>query len=344
MPGRAGFAAVPHWAAMCPTAPPARSGSAPARPMLASTTTRVPPGDGWVHEVKWDGMRVLADVRDGATRLWARSGRDVTGSYPELLAPGGPADTYPDVLLDGEVVALADGRPSFAALSDRIHATGAKAQRLAASRPVTFMAFDVLRLFGRDLTAQPWHARRALLDSLEIDSVSWQVPAVHDDGEALLEVTRASGLEGIVSKRRDARYDPGRRSDAWLKLPHRESVTCVVGGWRPEVGTDDRLGAVLLGLPDGAGGWRYAGRCGSGLAGAAGRRVADALAGLATPEPPFSTPVPRIDADGAHWVRPELLVEVRTLGHTDGGRLRQPAYLGVRTDLTARDLTELGDA
>ena len=146
------------------------------RPMLATVAESVPTGDAWVHEVKWDGMRVLVDVRDGVVTLWSRSERDVTAAFPELAALG---EDYDDMLLDGEVVALDDGRPSFHALAERMHVTRPRqAERLAVTRPVTLMVFDLLRLFGADITGQPWSARRELLERLDLSGRHWQVPAV----------------------------------------------------------------------------------------------------------------------------------------------------------------------
>ena len=265
--------------------------AAPFRPMLATVAERVPTGDGWVHEVKWDGMRVLVDVRDGVVTVWSRNERDVTAAYPEL---DGIGHDYADMLLDGEVVALEAGRPSFHALTERIHVfERRRAERLAVTRPVTLMVFDLLRLFGSDLTAQPWSARRELLDRLDLDGRHWQVPAVYDDGEQLLAATADQGLEGIVSKRRSAPYAAGRRSSDWRKTAHRASLSVVIGGWRAEVGSPGRLGAVLVGLPDGEGGWRYAGRVGAGLAGSAGEALAVRLRPLrrdTRPSPTRSLP------------------------------------------------------
>ena len=303
--------------------------------MLATVAESVPRGPAWAHEVKWDGMRVLADVHGGVLHLYSRSENDVTSSFPELH---GLAETYADVLLDGEVVALDEGRPSFGALAERMHVRDRRrAERLASSRPVTFMVFDVLRLFGSDVTGQPWEGRRRLLEELGLEGPHWRVPPVYDDGEELFEATRDQGLEGIVSKRRTSTYATGRRSTDWLKSSHRHTVSAVIGGWRPEKDTVARLGAVLLGVPS-AEGWRYAGRMGSGIAGRAATTLTETLAPLTAEHPPFVDEVPRVDADGATWVRPEIVVEVRTLGPTEGGRLRQPAYLGIRNDLTAEDL------
>ena len=312
------------------------------RPMLATVADRVPSGGAWVHEVKWDGMRVLVDVHDGGVTVWSRNERDVTAAYPELEQIG---RDYDDMLLDGEVVALDGGRPSFHALTERMHVSDRRrAQRLAATRPVTLMVFDLLRLFGSDLTAQPWSARRALLDRLDLTGRNWQVPEVYEDGPQLLAATKEQGLEGIVSKRRTAPYAVGRRSADWRKTAHRSSLSVVVGGWRKEVGSDGRLGAVLVGLPDGAGGWRYAGRVGSGLAGTAGEALALRLRPLTRSASPFADEVPALDANGTTWVEPRVVIEVRTLELTGQHRLRQPAYLGVRSDLSPADLEEVDDA
>lgn len=311
--------------------------------MLATPATALPTGEDWLHEVKWDGMRVLADVRDGRLTLTSRAGNDATASFPELA---GLADLYDDMLLDGEVVALDGGRPSFGALAERMHVRDRrKAERLAATRPVTFMVFDLLRLYGSDLTGQPLSARRELLERLDLDGRHWQVPPVYDDGQELFDATLEQGLEGVVSKRRSSPYLPGRRSADWLKSPHRATHSVVVGGWRPEQTNDSgRLGAILVGTPDGSGGWAFLGRVGSGIAGRAATMLAEEIGTGTIPHSPFSTPVPRVDAVGTTWVEPRLVVEVRALEVTRDGRLRQPAYLGVRPDLTPADLQEVDGA
>ncbi len=309
------------------------------RPMLATVADGIPAGADWVHEVKWDGMRVLADVSGGTVHLSSRAGNDVTKSFPEL-AP--LADAYDDLLLDGEVVALDGGRPSFRALAERMHVTDQrKAERLATTRPVTFMIFDLVRLFGSDLTGHPWTARRELLERLDLQARHWQVPPVYDDGEELWEATMDNGLEGIVSKRRTSAYFPGRRSTDWRKRSHRQSISAVVGGWRTETGSRSRLGAVLVGLPDADGtGWRYAGRVGSGLAGRTASGLRSRLEPLSRDDSPFSDEVPREDAAGTTWVEPTLVVEVRSLGGADQARLRQPSFIGIRHDLRPEDLLD----
>jgi bifunctional non-homologous end joining protein LigD len=242
------------------------------------------------------------------------------------------------MLLDGEVVALEGGLPSFSALAERMHVSDAKkARRLAVARPVTFMVFDLLRLHGVDLTSRPLTERRAALERIGLGGPNCQVPPTYDDGDALQAATLEQGLEGVVSKRLSSRYSPGRRSPDWLKFPHRASRSVVVGGWRLETDSADRLGAVLVGTPT-THGLVYQGRVGSGLAGREQGRVMAALRGLSIDASPFADEVPPVDARGTTWVRPEVVVEVQSLGLSPGGRLRQPAYRGLRPDLSPNDL------
>ena len=309
------------------------------RPMLATKGSRVPVGDEWLHEVKWDGVRVLVDVRDGRARFTSRNENDVSIAYPELHGMAdGPLRGH-DALLDGEVVALADdGVPRFSAIADRMHVRNARrAEQLSAVNPVTLIVFDLLRLDGRDLMSRPLTRRRAELDSLGLQGERWQVPPTHDDGQLLYDATAQQALEGVVSKKRGSIYVPGRRSPDWVKLPHRPTLSYVVGGWRLETDSESRLGAVLVGQPT-RNGLSYRGRVGSGIAGRMGQRLIDVLAPLTTDTSPFCDEVPRVDAKGTTWVRPEVVVEIASLGLTPGMRLRQPSYLGTRADLTPDDL------
>jgi len=282
-------------------------------------------------------MRVMADVAHGQLKLFSRNENDVTATFPELGNLAGPGRPD-DMLLDGEVVALDAGLPSFAALAERMHLRDArKAGSLAVVRPVTFMVFDLLRLYGVDLTSRPLAERRATLERIGLAGPNTQVPPTYEDGQALRVATLEQGLEGVVSKRVSSRYSPGRRSPEWLKFPHRESMSVVIGGWRLETDSTSRLGALLVGRVEPTG-LRYLGRVGSGLAGKAQVAVLDALRPLRTDTSPFADEVPRVDAAGTVWVRPELVVDVQSLGLSAQGRLRQPAYRGLRPDLTAEDL------
>ena len=308
------------------------------RPMLATKGDHVPTGEGWSHEVKWDGMRILADTttgpRSSGTRLTSRNENDVTAAWPDVaVSPLWDRD----LLVDGEVIALSDaGVPDFRVLQERMHVRNARTvARLVEQVPVTFMVFDLLRLDGRDLTAEPLVERRARLAEL-LDGSAWQVPPSYDDGAMLHEVTLAQGLEGIVSKRLASPYRPGERSSQWLKLAHRHRLSYVVGGWRPQEGTTDRLAALLVGEPT-PDGLLYRGRVGSGIGGRAARVLTEAVAGLARADSPFDDDVPRVDASGTNWLEPVLVVDVDTHGRGHQ-RLRQPSYRGLRLDLSPEDL------
>ena len=313
------------------------------RPMLATpgpthgTDPGVPTGREWAHEIKWDGIRLLATVDAGTLRVTTRSERDVTVAFPELAAL---SRTAGDLVLDGELVTFVDGVPSFSHLVERVHTAQARtARRLAAARPTTYLVFDLLGLDGLDLTPLPWSERRRALEDLLGTGPHWQVSPEYADGPGLWAATAEQGLEGIVSKRRSAPYHPGTRSRDWLKFPHRATESYVVGGWRPETGRPSRLGGLLVGTPT-PGGLSFRGRVGSGLAGRAGTALAARLGELAGSPCPFVDEVPRADAAGATWVAPTLVVDVASLGTTTGARLRQPAYKGWRDDLDPADLSE----
>lgn len=324
------------------------------RPMLAThgdPSTGPPAGPAWAHEIKWDGIRLLADVRDHRLRLLTRGERDIAVALPELRALAGVAD---DLLLDGEAVAMIGGRPSFSHVVDRVHTSSAAvADQLARTRPVTYVAFDLLRLDGMELAGLPWSVRRSALEDLLQDVPGVQVSPVYDDGRQLLAATSEQGLEGVISKRRSSAYQPGVRSGDWLKFPHRDHLSVVVGGWRVQTGTAGRLGALHVGLPVDDGSGRparddegrlrltYLGRVGSGLAGRAGASLQTLLAEVPAAPYPFVTDIPRPEATGSTWLEPRVVVDVASLGITPGvGRLRQPSYQGVRTDLSPEDLLE----
>ena len=305
-------------------------------PMLA-TSGELPADDGrWSYEVKWDGVRVLAAVGAGRLELRSRNRNDVTAAYPELQ---GLAATLPgDALLDGEVVAFDEaGRPDFGRLQSRMHARS-PTPALVRGTPVTLLLFDALHVGTRSLLSEAYDVRRELLEDLVVPADRWQVPpAFPADGQAVLAATLAQGMEGVVAKRRDSRYEPGRRSDCWVKVKHVRRTSAVVVGWKPgEGGRTGRIGSLLLAVPQGAG-WTFAGHVGTGFSAATLRMLGDRLAPLRRDAPALDD-VPREHARQAVWVEPVLVCDVDYTEWTREGRLRHPSYKGLRDDLDARSV------
>jgi bifunctional non-homologous end joining protein LigD len=312
---------------------------------MKATAGPLPTGEGWTFEIKWDGMRAVTFIDGGTLRAQSVNLRDVTASWPELegLPAALPAET---AILDGELVATDDdGNPSFSRLQQRMHlADPSEARRRSAVVPVTYVVFDLLHLDGHDLTALPLSDRRRLLEQLLEPGPSWRLSPLHDDGEALVAAADQRGLEGVVAKRLDSTYDPGRRTRTWLKVKTRRRQEMVVGGWLAgEGGRSGRIGALLVGYHDAAGDGgplRYAGRVGTGFTEAELERLAGLVAPLTTDECPFEPPPPRPDlAKGATWLRPELVAELAFAEWTGDGKLRHPSYLGLRDDKAAVDVT-----
>jgi bifunctional non-homologous end joining protein LigD len=295
---------------------------------MLATPGALPDGPDWLFEVMWDGIRVLADVADGRVRLTSRSGRDVTAGFPELADLPKVA---PDLLLDGEVVIVENGVPSFGALVERMQ--GPAGPRAARLKPVTFMVSDVLRLYGVPLLERPLHERRGTLERLDLSGVpAVSLSPTYTDGPALMAATRQRGMAGVVAKRRDGVYLPGGRATSWTTVTHRLSQSCVVGGFRDRGAGAGRIGALLLGLPGRDGRLYYAGRVTAGLAGESVQRVLRERI-VPAERPPFAADVPRIDAAGAVWCEPVTVVEVAHVGRDPAGRLLRPVYRGVRDDL-----------
>jgi bifunctional non-homologous end joining protein LigD len=304
--------------------------------MLATAAARLPEGDGWAYEFKWDGVRVLVDVSAGRVRLLSRAGNDVTAAYPEVVALAEPAE---DALVDGEVVAFADGRPSFAALQTRMHVRGgADVRRLAREVPVTLVAFDLLRRYGVDLTPRPWAERRATLERFAAEHPGWTVSPAFYDGAATEAAAREHGLEGVVAKRVGSSYRPGVRSPDWLKLRFLRTGDFAVIGYEAPAGSAG-LSSLVLAVAE-EDGLRFAGKAGSGL----DARTATALQRRLTvvPDCPVAEAPPKSPGRTTTWVRPELVVEVCFSLWTPDGRLRQPVFRRLRDDKTTAEAT--GDA
>ncbi|MEP6852935.1 MAG: non-homologous end-joining DNA ligase [bacterium] len=309
-------------------------------PMLATPGTLPPAGqDGqWAFEMKWDGVRAVVYLARGKVEIRSRIGRDVTVSYPELR---GLADAVGDAVLDGEIVALDDsGVPSFGVLQQRMHVADAKeARRLAGAVPAVFLAFDVLGVGGETVLQRPWSDRRELLDQIGLSGGAWQTPPVfHGGGAEALAASRAQRLEGVVAKRTAAPYQPGARSRDWVKVKHIRMQEVVVGGWKRGQGRrSGTVGSLLIGVP-GSGGLQYAGHVGTGFSDAALGRLSRQLAELAREESPFVTAMARADTRDAHWVEPVLVGEVAFTEWTSDGRLRHPAWRGLRSDKRPGDV------
>lgn len=311
---------------------------------MKATSGDLPLGDGWTYEVKWDGMRALCFVDRDRWRVQSYNERDVTVSWPELA---GFPDAVPaaTALFDGELVATDDaGRPSFGLLQQRMHiADAAEANRRSMEVPVAYVVFDLLHLDGHDLTGLPLADRRRLLDQVLDPGPRWRCSPLHDDGPALLEAATEQGLEGVVAKRLDSRYEPGKRTRTWLKVKVRRRQEMVVGGWLPGEGNrTGRIGALLVGYhaSPGVGPLTFAGRVGTGFKEAELLRLGQLFDDLATDECPFDPPLPRAEIlRGPRWVRPELVAELEYGEWTGDGRLRHPSYVGLRTDKAAREVT-----
>ncbi|HEV2148187.1 MAG TPA: DNA ligase D [Longimicrobiaceae bacterium] len=312
------------------------------RPMLATSGTEAPEGAGWTFEPKYDGIRVLAFATPDAAVLLTRNGNDKARQFPEAAeaARALAAEAERPVVLDGEVVAVSGGRAGrFGELQGRMHLEDAREIRRGAEEaPVSLVAFDLLVDGDEVLLAEPWTERRAALEALlggRATERLW-LGETEADPDALARRARAEGWEGIVAKRTDAAYEPGRRSSAWRKLKLENTQEFVVGGWTEPRNTRQHIGALLLGYYDPAGKLVYAGHTGTGLTRAGLADMARRLRPLERKTPPFSSR-PQTNQP-AHWVTPRVVVEVRFNEWTADGKLRQPVFRGVRDDKDPKEV------
>ena len=306
-------------------------------PMLATVGQDIPQGEGWTFEPKYDGIRILAFVADGSVSLLSRNGNPKTAQFPEIVSALSwlsRARKRPFVF-DGEIVALDGDAPArFQQLQSRMHATDLKA--IAAHRdetPVAYVIFDVLLDGDEALTNEAQHVRRAHLLQLLIPPVPHVLrvsESTADDPAALLETAREHGWEGVIAKREDAPYEPGKRSRAWLKLKLEHRQEFVVGGYTEPRNSREHLGAILLGYYNDAGELVYAGHTGGGFSRATLDDMYRRLASLERKTCPF-VKEPRTN-ERPHWVRPRVVVEVKFNEWTAEGKLRQPIFVGVRDD------------
>ena len=306
-------------------------------PMLATLTDAAHFGDesGWAFEMKWDGVRAVAYLAAGRVKLLSRKGRDDTKAYFDV------ADELPKInvktaILDGEVVVTdAAGRPNFGLLQHRINLTKpADIERTAKTYPAQLMLFDILELNGQSLIKKTYQERREILENLipPEPGPRIQVPPIFEgDLRAALETADQLRLEGVVAKRRNSIYQPGRRTHIWLKIKLHRAQEVVIGGWREGQGRrGGGVGSLLMGLPTEAG-LHYVGRVGSGFNDRQLDDIQAKLEKLMRKTSPFID-VPREDARDAHWVTPSLVGEVTYGELTEPGRLRHPVWRGLRPD------------
>jgi bifunctional non-homologous end joining protein LigD len=280
----------------------------------------------WLFEMKWDGFRVEAVVRDGEVRVWTRGRQDARMYFGPLLAGPGWIDAQ-QAIVDGEVVALDDdGRSDFALLQRRI-----KESRMSNRVPegVTYQVFDLLYLNGYSLLDVPLEKRQRLLRAhLRSDPAVRFGDHVVGSGRAFFEEARALGAEGIVAKLRTSLYEPGRRSPAWQKIKNRPEQELIVGGWTTGTGPAADLAALLVGVME-DGRLRYVGKVGTGFNRQTREELLALLWPLRTEETPFSPPPPPPVARSAVWVRPELVIRADFAGWTGDGQVRQASFKGI---------------
>jgi bifunctional non-homologous end joining protein LigD len=301
--------------------------------------------DRWAFEMKWDGVRAMVYLDGSEVRVLTRNDREVASTYPELSGQGGLSGLGGDLgeagaVLDGEIVAFdSRGRPSFGELQSRMHVQHPSAALLA-QVPVTLLVFDVCHLGGASLLRSSYDQRREVLEGLDLTGPHWATPpAFPGDGAAAMEASGSQGLEGVLAKRRDSVYEPGKRSRSWVKVKHIRMQEVVVCGWQPGAGRrSGGVGSLLLAVPDEQGRLVYAGHVGTGFT---ERVLSDLLARLRPLErttSPLATDVPRAQVKDARWVSPQLVGEVAFGEWTRDGRLRHPVWRGLRPDKTVEEV------
>ena len=312
-------------------------------PMLATLVGEPFDREGWIFELKWDGVRTLGVCSD-ETALISRNRNDVTFCYPELHNLHTRLVAL-DAIVDGEIVAMSSGRPSFEKLQSRINLQNPHdIERAAKAIPVTYVVYDLLYLDGKKTTDLPLHRRKELIDELVVPSERVQVShGTPDEGLVLFEFARANKIEGIVAKKGSSTYRPGKRSRDWLKIKTVWEADVVVGGWSKGEGTrSSTFGSLLVGAYSDEG-LSFLGSVGTGFSDKTLEQLLPKLRDLASAECPFVD-----DPTGAssrwgkplkdpQWIRPELVAKVEFRDVTSGHRLRAASFKGLRADKDPAD-------
>lgn len=301
------------------------------KPQLTDHRDSAPDGEAWLHEIKWDGYRLLADVRDGVVALRSRNGLNWTDDFPEVVQA---IEALPvtDLRLDGELVVLdAQGRSDFTGLQKVIDGT--------AKQPLRYVVFDMPGVAGVDISRAPLLGRKTLMKDLLGDTPGTLAYSDHvlDHGPAVFEASGKAGFEGIISKRVDAPY-VNARSPSWVKVKHENTDEFLVVGYTDPKGSRSGFGSLLMATPD-KGGLRYVGRVGTGFDDAKLAAMHRQLKALGTDKAAIELPphVP-FKASSVHWVKPTLVAEVAFRGWAKEGLLRQASFKRLREDKTAKEL------
>jgi bifunctional non-homologous end joining protein LigD len=306
--------------------------------MLAMLAPVVPSNDSqWAFEMKWDGIRLVTKIERGRVQLMTRNRIDATARYPELGALGAAVEGQ-SVVLDGEIVGFDEsGRHTFEALQQRMGLEGGKRVAVRAGVAVAYMVFDLLALDGGSLLNAPYTERRAALEELGLDGPHWHTPPYsRGSGEAMLQTSRDQSMEGVVAKRLDSKYEPGKRTSAWLKVKNQQRQEFVIGGWVPGAGRrTGKIGALVIGYRDGNQ-FVSAGKVGTGFTDAMLRELEERLRPLTRATSPFTSGV--VPRETQHS-EPQLVCEVEFTEWTSAsGQLRHPSFKGLRTDKSANEV------
>ena len=302
-------------------------------PQLATLGSEPPSGDRWLHEIKYDGYRIGCIIDKKGVRLISRNGKDWTHVFPSIAEAAKKLKTR-DAIIDGEVaMVMEDGRTSFAALQQAAAGT-------ASHTPLVYFVFDLLRLNGERLDQLPLEERkrrlRALVGAKQTGRVRY-AEHILGEGEKLFEHATTIGLEGIISKRRDLPYEPGR-SDSWRKSKVIQRGVFVIGGVTDPEGSRVGLGALLVGYCDESR-LIFAGRVGTGFSHAFAVELRERLDKLAQKHCPFDPPIVKGPERLAHWVKPVLMCEATYTEWTNDGRLRHPVFVKLRKDVPSSSLS-----